>query len=147
MYISLKDAAFQASSSLRHCTEMYFILIKEMGDKHIMLLYSDGGPDHRLTYISVQLSLIALFINLDLDMLIACRTAPGHAWRNPVEHIMAIVNLGLQCVGIMRQKGSDEFEKSIANSNSIKDIRKTNKKEDVLTSLAPPMALLNGIFK
>ena len=69
VYISLKDAAFQASSSLRHCTEMYSILIKEMRDKHIMLLYSDGGPDHRLTYISVQLSLIALFILRHADCL------------------------------------------------------------------------------
>jgi len=33
----------------------------------------------------VQLSLIALFKNLNLDMLITCRAAPGHSWRNPVE--------------------------------------------------------------
>jgi len=42
--------------------------------------------------------------------------ARGHLWRNPVERIMSIVNFGLQCVGVMRQKGLDEFKKSIANS-------------------------------
>ena len=57
-----------------------------------------GGPDHRLTYLTVQLSLIALFMNLDLDVLIAGQTALSHSWANPVERIMAIVNLGLQCI-------------------------------------------------
>jgi len=45
---------------------------------------------------------------------------------------MSIVNLSL----VMRQKSSCEFEKSIANSNCKKDIRKTNMKEEVLASLA-----------
>lgn len=36
-----------------------------VGDKSILFIYSDGGPDHRLTYISVQLFLIALVINLN----------------------------------------------------------------------------------
>jgi len=147
VYIALKDAAFQPSSALRHSVEMHSLLIKEIGNKHILLLYSDGGPDHRLTYISVKLSLIALFLNLDLDMLVACRTAPSHSWRNPVERIMSIVNLGLQCIGLMRQKGSDEFEKTIAHCNSLKEIRKSDLKSEVATSLAPPIELLNDIFK
>ena len=47
------------------------------------------------------LSLIALFLNLNLDFLLACRTAPNHSWKNSVESIMSILNLGLQCVGLM----------------------------------------------
>ena len=43
--------------------------------KPILFLYSDGGPDHRVTYISVQIALIALFRILDLDYLCAARTA------------------------------------------------------------------------
>ncbi len=82
-----------------------------MINRHILFLYTDGGPDHRLTYISVQLSLIALFRHLNLDLLIAGRTAPSHSWANPVERIMAIVNLGFQCVGVMRKKMADDFEK------------------------------------
>ena len=49
-------------------------------------------------------------MNLDLDILIAGRTAPSHSWANPVERIMAIVNLGIQCIGIMRSMGCNEFE-------------------------------------
>lgn len=62
---------------------------------------------------SVKLSMIALFIELDLDELVALRTAPSNSWANPVERIMSIVNLGLQGIGIMRKKGSDAFEKAI----------------------------------
>ena len=38
-----------------------------------------------LTYLSVKLSLIVLFLKLELDYLCAARTAPYHSYRNPVE--------------------------------------------------------------
>ena len=50
------------------------------GRPNILFVYSDGGPDHRLTFLNVKLSLIALFMNLDLDVLIAGRTAPSYSW-------------------------------------------------------------------
>lgn len=89
----LKEAAFEASSPLRHATELYSVLKHEQEGRPILFLYTDGGPDHRLTYLSVQLSLVALFRNLDLDFLCAARTAPYHSWRNPVERIMSILNM------------------------------------------------------
>ena len=52
---------------------------------------------------SVKLSLIALFMEMYLDMIVAQRTAPGNSWADPVERIMSIVNTGLQGVGVMRQ--------------------------------------------
>lgn len=66
----------------------------------ILLLYTDGGPDHRLTYYSVKVALICLFIDLDLDLLIAARTAPGHSWLNPVERVMSILNLAIQNIAL-----------------------------------------------
>jgi hypothetical protein len=57
--------------------------------------------------------MIALFRSLDLDMLVALRTAPSNSWANPVERIMSIVNTGLQGIGLMRQKMGDNFEKAI----------------------------------
>ena len=52
-------------------------------------MYSDGGSDQRLTYmyVSVQVSLISLFLKQDLDFLCAARTAPAHSWNNPVEQV------------------------------------------------------------
>ena len=112
-------------------------------------MYSDGGPDHRLTYVSVQLSLIALFLNLDLDMLVACRTAPNNSWKNPVERIMSIVNLGLQCVGIMRSKLSDDFEDAIKNCNNLKECRASLSlmPSRMDETLAPTIALLHDLMK
>lgn len=82
----------------------------------ILLLYTDGGPDHHCTYMSVKLSIIALFLEMDLDCVIALRTAPSNSWANPVERIMSIVNMGLQGVGVMRRKGNEDFEKTIGES-------------------------------
>lgn len=65
-------------------------------NKLILCLYSDSGPDHRLTYVSVKVALICLYIFLDLDYLITARTAPQYSWRNPVERVMSTLNLGLQ---------------------------------------------------
>ena len=70
------QSAFEPSSPLRHITEFYNAC-NYPPDKSVLFLYFDGGPDHRLTYLSVKLSLIALFLKLDLDFLCACRTAPG----------------------------------------------------------------------
>ncbi len=65
---------------------------------------------------SVKLSLISLFLSMNLDVLVALRTAPSNLWANPVECIMSIVNIGLQGIGLMRQKMSDEFENAIGRS-------------------------------
>ena len=75
--VTFKEVVFQSSSPMRHGTELNSWLTTEIGDKSIMFLYTDGGPDHRLTYVSTQLSLIALFLNLNLDLLCAARTAPN----------------------------------------------------------------------
>jgi hypothetical protein len=64
--------------------------------------------------------MIALFLELDLDCLIALRTARSNSWANPVERIMSIVNIGLQGVGVIRTKGNEAFEKAIRELNFFK---------------------------
>ena len=108
VHIGFKEGVFEPSSPHRHMTELYQ-MVKDI-DKPVMFIYSDEGPDHRLTYLSVQLSIIALYLKLDLDFICAARTAPCHSWRNPAERVMSIVNLGLQCVGLMRQKMATNLE-------------------------------------
>ena len=82
VFVGLKEAVFKLSSTLRHASELHHILLTEMGMKSSLFLYTGGGPDHRTTYISTQLSLIALFLNLNLDYLHAARTGPHNSWRN-----------------------------------------------------------------
>lgn len=99
VHVGYKDAVYEPSSPLRHATELLSILkAQASASMPMMFVYTDGGPDHRLTFLSVQLSLIALFRRMKLDLLVAGRTAPCHSWKNPVERIMSIVNLA-KCRG------------------------------------------------
>lgn len=152
VYISLKDPIFQPSDSLRHMTELYKILNNTNENKPYLLLYTDGGPDHRVTYVRVQLALIALFLKLDLDLLIAVRTPPGHSWKNPVERIMSILNLGMQSIGLMRDELSNDLENLMKKCNSMEEIRTYSKdepqlKNELINSLQAPINLMEGIFE
>ena len=75
--VTLKEVAFEPSSPLRHAAELKQSLHQEKVAQNPMLcLYTDGGPDQRITYLSVQVALICLFLSLNLDYLLATRTAP-----------------------------------------------------------------------
>ena len=54
-------------------------------------------------------------------MLIAAQTAPHNSYRNPVERIMSLINIGLQSIGVMRQKMPQDV---IKNANSTDEICK-----------------------
>lgn len=146
--MGLKDSVFEASSSLRHMTELHQVLESVSLNKPILFIFSDGSPDHRLTYISVKLSLICLFLKLDLDYLCAGRTAPYHSWRNPVERVMSVLNLGLQCIGVARSQMSEEFEKEVSKCNNISELRNHlgEMKSTVEDTLSPVKALLCSVF-
>ena len=114
----------QSFSFLHHfdTCELYQIINNLPSVKPVLFIYTDSGPDHRLTYLSVKLSLVCLFLKLNFDYLCAGRTAPIHSWRNPVENIMSILNLGLQCVGVARQEMPVEYEED-NKCNSFKALR------------------------
>lgn len=126
--VAYKDSVFQASSPWRHVAEIQSNLQNQPEVKPILMLFSDGGPDHRLTYHSVKLSLIVLFRNLDLDILIAGRTAPGHSWLNPVERIMSTLNLAFQNAALARSESTADIEQVLKSCNSMSDIRKKSEK-------------------
>ena len=46
-------------------TELYDILLRTEIHHPFLMLYTDGGSDHKNTFLCVQLSLIAMFIALD----------------------------------------------------------------------------------
>ena len=111
-------------------------------------MYTDGGPDHNLTFLSVQLALIALFIHFDLDMLQAVRTAPYRSWKNPCERVNCILNLGLQAVGLMRMNMEGCFERMITGCNSIRQaVEKSPLLKDALKdSIEPVKTLISSQF-
>lgn len=62
LYVILKDSIFQLSSPLRHMAELSKVF-KMAGVNTILkpiIFHTDGGPDHRSTFLSVQVSLICL---------------------------------------------------------------------------------------
>jgi hypothetical protein len=128
VYVSYKDSIFEPSSALRHSLEWLqaleeqYVILPE-----ILLIYTDGGPDHRCTFGSVQIALICLFLHGNFDFLAAVRTAPYQSWTNPAERIMSILNLGLQGVAIQRDKLSPEMENIMGNLKTMEDIREAAK--------------------
>ena len=98
-FVTSKDKVTQPSSAIRHATEMTN-LIKVNGlmlSKHVLVIVSDSGPDHWVTFGSVQVSSLTLFRSLDLDMLICVRTCPYQSWTNIAE---STLNLALQNVSL-----------------------------------------------
>lgn len=120
--------------------------------KSIRLIYSDGGPDYRVTYPSVKLSLIAMFLLDNCDYVLAMRTAPHQSYRNWVERIMSTLNLALQTIAIERRKMSDQMEHIIKSLNTMVSIRKAADKNDsfktaLTDSLEPVKSSLNSLFE
>ncbi|CAC5355459.1 unnamed protein product [Mytilus coruscus] len=117
IYVTTKDKVFQASIPNRHATELTRILRENYSDDDVNLetpilcLMTDGGPDHRL------------FIALDLDMLIAVRTAPNHSWMNPGELCMSILNLSLQHCALSRKEMPENYEKAVKHKSTLTAVR------------------------
>ena len=130
VYVCYKDTVYQPSSALRHSTEFFNLISRQHRNQPIppiLSLYTDGGPDHRCTFGSVQIALICLFLAGDFDMLIAVRTAPHHSWCNPAERIMSVINYGLQGVAIEREKMVEELEDKFETLKTLEDIREESK--------------------
>ena len=89
--------------------------------KPLLVVVSDGGPDHRITYASVQ---VALFISLDLDMLVVARTCPYQSWQNIAERIMSTLNLALMNISLVRKELPPALQPLIRGRKTMADIRK-----------------------
>lgn len=61
----------------------------------MVFIYSDRTTVSHISQWPVQLSLIALYLELDLDFLCASIMAPSpcHSWHNPAKYILLMVNL------------------------------------------------------
>ncbi|GBB99535.1 hypothetical protein RclHR1_03550015 [Rhizophagus clarus] len=125
VYVSYKNTVFQPSSALRHSTEFYKNILRQYDGNipEILLLYTDGGPDHRNTFGSVQIALICLFLRGNFDFLASIRTASYHSWMNPAERVMSILNLALQGVSLQRDPMNDILEDIFKGKNTLEEIR------------------------
>ena len=62
------------STALQNATEVANVLIEKFDTKEavppVLILYTDGGPEHQTTYISVKIAMICLQKYLDLDQVL-----------------------------------------------------------------------------
>lgn len=120
---------FEPSSPLRHSTETISIVQKYFShndvdmEKPILLRITDGGPDHRTTYRSVQLCCLLEFIALDLDFFACIRTAPSASYYNPAERCMSTLNIALQNVALQRGRMIPGLEMQTKSFTSLSKLR------------------------
>ena len=79
IHVGIKENCFQPSSLIRHVTELSKILENRSMNLEILCLYTDGGP-MGVTFFSVQMVLVCLFLHHDKDILIAFRTPVNNSW-------------------------------------------------------------------
>ena len=130
VFVSVKDAVFQPSSPWRHSAEILKVLksAEVLDELQVLLLYTDGGPDHNITFMTVIASLLCLFLTGDLDFVIAARTCPQQSWKNCVEKIMCILNLAMYGVALVREEMPEEMEdKCKAAKKSMAGVRAASK--------------------
>lgn len=127
-HVVVKDAIFEASSPMRHMTEVIRMLGKFLEEDQdvppIFGVYTDGGSDHRTTFISVQVAYIAMWLVCNLDMLVACRTPPYLSVLNPAERVMSTLNIPLYGLALARKRLSPEKEAVMSKFKTKKEFRK-----------------------
>ena len=155
--VLVKITATSPSSALHNAREIANVLITKYGSKEqvppVLIMYTDGGPEHRSNFLSVKIALIALQRFLDLDQILAARTAPGHSFINPAEKINCVLNLALYGIGCMRHRSSDqEYEKQLHNCSGLSDVGKLIEKNPerntalLLESCKPCIDLIENTF-
>ena len=110
VYVTVKDKVFQTSTVLRHTVETVKVVREDKSsdgvnsDYPIQQEYTDGGPDHNTTFWTVKIAHVLKFVMLDLDLLVAARTAPAQSYANMAERSMSPLNLALQTVLLLDLK-------------------------------------------
>lgn len=117
----VNDSVLQTSSPFRHGAAIAKIL--KDSEAPVLMKFTDGGTDQRNTLESVKCAAICLFIELNLDMIIIARCAPGHSWTNPAERIMSILNLGLQNCALERPRSDEATEVEFKRHRSMAELR------------------------
>jgi hypothetical protein len=121
-FVTVKDSVFESSTPLRHVAE--FIPVLERLEASVLLIFTDGGPDHNCKHLSVQTAILAMFLLGGLDTMVVLKTAPQQSWTNPTERIMSGLNLGLQGCSLDRTAMDEKFEVTMRKCNGMSAIRR-----------------------
>ena len=142
VYVGLKDSIFEGSDPLRHVTELLSVLKRENETfSPYIVLFTDGGVDHNLTFLYVQCVLLALFKIGDFDILNAGRCAP---------RVMSVLHIGLQGLALDRDHPGlfENVLRSCKTMNSVRSIadHHLGLKGYYLRNIAKPRRILESTF-
>jgi hypothetical protein len=122
---------------MRHMAELVPLLSEEDREsRHIMIIGTDGGSDHNVTHVRVQLSLIQFALEHDFDVLVAIRTAPNSSVTNPAERCMSTVNIALNGLALSCNVLEPEEMAKIRNLNLKKQWRDAASNDSTIPELA-----------
>lgn len=125
--VIVKCSIQQPSKPFRHAAELAQVLRRQFPDKMpcIVIMRSDAGPDRNTRRAAVQVSLLALFLNLDCDYMLVAMNAAGRSYLNEVERCMSALNLALQNCAFARthQVNPVELEAALKSCNSMASVR------------------------
>ena len=128
-----------------HCAQFIDTLRKKGLNPTVLILQTDGGPDHSMKRVMVQLALNATFRELDVDHFVVLRCAPNGSARNKIERSMSVLNLALAHVSTRRGDMEPWAEKAVANASSMQAVRDVAKeKEQERNQAAKDVLLLKG---
>ena len=103
VFVGLKNSIFQPSDPLRHVVELTDVLHDEFATiPPYLVLFTDGGGDHNITFLFNQCVLRALFKILDVNILNVGRCAPCQSYINLAERVMSLINIGFQGLSLDR---------------------------------------------
>ena len=114
---------FDPSNVFDHCAQLIDIIEKQHWEPTVLVLQTDGGPDHSLKQVAVEFALIAMFKELNLDHLVILRGAPNGSARNKIERCMSVLNIAAAHTSLQRGEMPKWAESRLANCNSMAALR------------------------
>ena len=94
----------------------------------MLVIQTDGGPDHSLKRFATKLALIATFRELNLDHLVVLRCAANGSAMNKIERGISVLNLPLGHSSIKRADMPEWAEEKAGQASSMADVRKIAEK-------------------
>ena len=93
IYYTLRDSIFD----LDHTSQLIDALDLDTLTPFVLVLQTDGGPDHSIKFLTTKLASLALFVKLDLDHFLVLCGAPNGSAFNTIERAIMIVQPITRC--------------------------------------------------
>ena len=95
-YVALHNAILNPSSGMKHAAHLLSFIAEKGGGRvsfpYLVLLECDGGPDHNLTFLINQISLVGVFLLGGMDKLNALRGCAGRIYSNLYSYLKDVTN-------------------------------------------------------